>query len=179
MDKEDRGKAIPTEEDDGILRHYSREHRLSRASPEVTWLVKRYDGKRPGLFGSLLATPALRFTFFTVVLFLLAGGFLSFLYGRRDSGLLGGQLYKAKAFRFGETVYVTVLRSAKSNEAYTGNARMAAYIGKEEVGTMEFVVSPAEEEEYRMAAQSPGKGGQLSLEIEAAGAVVELSIVIR
>lgn len=179
MDKMDRGKKIPSEEDDGIVRHYSREHRLSRASPEVNWLVKQYDGKRPGLFGSLLATPALRFTFFTVVLFLLAGGLLSFLYGRRDSGLLGGQLYAAKAFRFGETVYVTVLRRAKSNEAYTGSARMAAYIGKDEVGTLDFVVSPTEEEEYRMAAQSPGKGGRLSLEIEAAGAVVELTIPIR
>jgi len=179
MPKRDSEEKNSSMDDDGIVRHYSREHRLSRASADVHWLAGQYNAKKPGLFGSLVATRSLRFVFFSVFLFLIAGGLLSFLSGRQDSGILDGQLYRVSAFRFGDSVYITVLRSAKSDTAFRGSARMTAYIDAENAGSMDFFVDSSEKEEFRMTIEAPGKGGRLSLKIEISGSDLELTTSIR
>ncbi len=179
MAEERKGRPFTEPEDDGLVRHYSRERRLSRASPEVRWLVKQYDAKRPGLLGSLVATRSLRFMFFSLILFAVAGGLLSFLTGRQDSGTLGGHLFKISAFRFGETVYITVRRTARAGTPFSGNARMTYRVDEGEDASLEIPVSPSGQEEYRMTTVSAGKGGHLSLVIEAGGAFLELTSPIR
>lgn len=168
-----------SEEEDGIIRHYSRERRLSRASPEVRWLVRQYGAKRPGILGSLVATPSLRFIFFSVLLFLAAGGLLSYLTGRQDSGVLGGQLFKVSAFRFGDSLYITLQRSAKSDATLTGSARMTALVNDEQVAAADFFIGAGEREEYRLTAKPPESGSRLKLRIEAGETKLELTTPIR
>ena len=166
-------------DDDGIVRHYNRERRLSRASPEVRWIAGRYGAKRPGILGSLLATGPLRFMFFSLLLFMAAGALLSFLAGRQDSGVLGNQLYKVSAFRFGQTLYITVTREARSDPAYIGPLRITGFLDDREVVSGDYAAGPGGQEEYRMTAPSTGTAGQLALRIEAGGLGLKLTTPVR
>ncbi len=165
--------------EDGIVRHYSRERRLANASPEVRWLSRQYGAKRPGILGSLLATGPLRFMFFALLLFMAAGALLSFLAGREDSGLLGGQLYKAAAFRFGDTVYITVIRSSRDGEAYQGPLSLAAYLDGRPAASGNFAAGPAAKEEYRLTASSPEPARRLAVRVEAGGLKLELTAPVK
>jgi len=165
--------------EDGVVRHYSRERRLANASPEVRWLAKQYGAKRPGILGSLLATGPLRFMFFAVVLFMAAGALLSFLAGREDSGALGGNLYKAAAFRFGETVYITVTRSSRGGEAYQGPLALTAYLDERPAAAGDFAAGPSEKEEYRLTAPSPEAARRLAVRVEAGGLRLELTAPVK
>jgi hypothetical protein len=165
--------------EDGIQRHYSRERRLAGASPEVRWLSKQYGAKRPGILGSLLATGPLRFMFFTLLLFMAAGALLSFLAGREDSGLLGGSLYKAAAFRFGDSVYITVTRTSRGESAYQGPLRLTAYLDGRPAASGNFAAGSVPKEEYRLTAPSPVAVRKLSVRIEAGGLSLDLTAPVR
>jgi hypothetical protein len=166
-------------EDDGIVHYYSREHRLSRASKNVQWLEEQRGAKRRGFFGSLVATPSLRFLLFTVLLFIVAVGIANFAMGRQDSVTLGGQIFRAKAFRFGDALYITVQRSAKTDGAFVGNAKMTVFDEKREVAAMDFIVDSSPAQEYRLTAPYPGTDGKLSLAVEAAGARGKLALPVK
>lgn len=165
--------------EDGVVRHYSRGRRLANASPEVRWLAKQYGAKRPGILGSLLATGPLRFMFFALVLFMTAGALLSFLAGREDSGVLGGNLYKAAAFRFGETVYITVTRTSRGEDAYQGPLELTAYLDGRPAVSGDFAAGPAEKEEYRLTASSPESARRLAVRVEAGGLKLELTAPVK
>lgn len=165
--------------EDGAFRHYSRERRLTKASPEVRWLSKQYGAKRPGILGSLLATGPLRFMFFTLLLFMAAGALLSFLAGREDSGILGGHLYKAAAFRFGDSVYITVTRTSRSEDPFTGPLKLTAYLDGAPAAAGDFQAGPGAKEEYRLTAPSPEPARKLSVRVEAGGLALELSAPVK
>ena len=165
--------------EDGLFRHYSREHRLANASPEVRWLAKQYGAKRPGILGSLLATGPLRFLFFTLLLFMAAGALLGFLTGREDSGVLGGNLYKASAFRFGDSAYITVTRTARNEAAYQGPLRLAAYLDGRPAASGDFSAGASSKEEYRLTAPSPEPARKLSVRVEAGGLALELTAPVK
>ncbi len=165
--------------EDGIQRHYSRERRLAGASPEVRWLSRQYGAKRPGILGSLLATGPLRFMFFTLLLFMAAGALLSFLSGREDSGVLGGSLYKVAAFRFGDSAYITVTRTARNEAAYQGPLRLAAYLDGRPAASGDFSAGASSKEEYRLTAPSPEPARKLSVRVEAGGLALELTAPVK
>lgn len=165
--------------EDGIQRHYSRERRLANASPEVRWLSRQYGAKRPGILGSLLATGPLRFLFFTLLLFMAAGALLSFLAGREDSGILGGNLYKAAAFRFGDSMYITVTRTSRGESAYQGPLRLAAYLEGRPAVSGDFTAGAVPKEEYLLTAPSPEPARKLSVRVEAGGLALELSAPVK
>lgn len=165
--------------EDGIPRHYDRERRLSGASPEVRWLARQYGAKRPGILGSLLATGPLRFMFFTVLLFMAAGALLSLLTGREEAGVLGGNLYKLQAFRFGEAVYITVTRTSRDAEAYRGPLRISAYLDGLPSGALDAEAGDADKEEYRLTALSPEPVRKLSVRVEAGGLSLNLSSPVK
>lgn len=182
MEDKGEGPRIPEDgsiSEDGIVRHYSRERRLENASPEVRWLSRQYGAKRPGILGSLLATGPLRFLFFTLLLFMAAGALISFLAGREDSGILGGSLYKVAAFRFGDSVYITVTRTARGESAYQGPLRLAAYLDGRPAVSGDFIAGAVPKEEYRLTAPSPEPARKLFVRVEAGGLALELSTPVK
>ncbi len=182
MQDERKGPRIPEDggiSEDGIVRHYNRERRLEKASPEVRWLSRQYGAKRPGILGSLLATGPLRFMFFALLLFMAAGALLSFLAGREDSGILGGSLYKLAAFRFGDSVYITVTRTARDEEAYRGPLRLSAYLDGTPSASGDFAAGSEAKEEYRLTAPSPETVRKLSVRVDAGGLSLELSAPVK
>jgi len=108
-----------------------------------------------------------------------AGALLSFLAGRDDSGLLGGSLYKAAAFRFGDSAYITVTRTARGESAYRGPLRLTAYLDGRSAVTGDFAAGDASKEEYRLTAPSPDTVRRLSVRIEAGGLTLDLTAPIR
>ncbi|MCK7485525.1 MAG: hypothetical protein MZU97_08170 [Bacillus subtilis] len=120
----------------------------------------------------------LRFMFFALLLFMAAGALLSFLAGGEDSGLLGGQLYKAAAFRFGDTVYITVIRSSRDGEAYARPPVAGGLPGRQARRLREFRGGSRREGGVPPDRLIPGAARRLAVRVEA-GLKLELTAPVK
>ena len=117
----------PIEPERDIVYYYSRERRLSRASPEVRALN---DGKvmRPSLSRTLLATKSHRLLFFTIVFFFAVTGLVSRFTGRfSDTGFKLGNNTVALTILQEEGVLILgiVKEIPKNGEFYLGSVDLA------------------------------------------------------
>lgn len=186
---------------DGLNFRYSREARLARASEETRWLESRRGAKRPSFFSSLVATPATRILFGTVLVLLLLSFLVPKLQERigREAGELGGRLWEADALYFEGRVLV-VLRSRpqaeKSDSARPALARGGASGAVAEGSLASFDLSilvpgggslsslllpPREEaQEQRFALEAPGQAPErLSIRLESGEELLELRIPVK
>ena len=106
--------------------HYSREHRLSRASSAVQDL---YDGKpiRPSLSRTLFATKGNVFIFASIILICAMFGIASRFSGRSAPGVrLGGNSVALTIVREEGVLILSMVKNApKSGEFYTGEIDIA------------------------------------------------------
>jgi hypothetical protein len=114
-EKEERKEPEPrTEADEGLVFHYNREHRLSRASENVHWLNGQYGAKRPGFFSSLVATKASRLLLTAIVLCVLFYVLYPIVHSPvRKSGSLDGAKFSASALYYDHQVLVALKREGK------------------------------------------------------------------
>jgi hypothetical protein len=107
VDSDEKDEAEETEEKPPVF-YYNREGRIARA-PKI--VRDYYAGKnRPvtGLFKVLVATPAKRALFFSIVALCVIVVFLNYSLGSDSSGRVGGIPVSLSAFAFEDTVYISV-----------------------------------------------------------------------
>ena len=88
--------------------YYNRESRISNAPQSVR---DYYEGKnRPasGLFKVLVATPAKRVMFFSIIALCVIIIFLNYTLGEESTGTIGGVPVSLSAFAFEDTIYVSL-----------------------------------------------------------------------
>ena len=96
--------------------HYSREHRLSRASPEVRRMHEEGYNLNKGFIKGLTGNAGLRSTFMVIIILCAAIFFISFFGPSSDEGAFYGADASLKAFSFGETVFVSLSIGKNENE---------------------------------------------------------------
>ena len=114
MEKDD--KDLPSDP----VYYYSREHRLSRASPRVRALNEETT-ERPGIFKSLFATRGNTLVFVSILIIGLMFGINARFSGKDKGKLLGGNTVAAVIIQEeGVPVLGIIKTTPKSGEAYTG-----------------------------------------------------------
>jgi hypothetical protein len=91
-----------------LIFYYNRERRVARA-PKI--VQDYYNGKnRPvtGLFKVLVATPAKRVMFFSIIALCVIVIFLNYSLGEDSAGTIGGVPASLSAFAFEDTVYISL-----------------------------------------------------------------------
>lgn len=182
---------------EGLNFRYSRDARLARASEETRWLEARRGAKKPGLVGSLVATPATRILFGTILVLLLFSLLAPRLEERigREAGELGGRSWEADALYFEGRVLV-VLRSsplaadtdrsrAPSSPGAAAEAAESSFglrIAIPGGGSLSSLLLPprGEPQEQRFAIEAPGQTPErLAIRVEAGEQVLELRIPVK
>ena len=91
-----------------VVFYYNRERRIANAPQSVR---DYYDGKnRPatGLFKVLVATPAKRVMFFSIIALCVIIIFLNYSLGEESTGTIGGVPVSLSAFAFEDAVYISL-----------------------------------------------------------------------
>lgn len=128
------GEAVPDREewDDGrIVFHYSREHRLNRASDAVRELNETSPPPKRGLFRTLTSTRPLTLAFLSIVTACAAMILYSLTAGEDSISRLRDLEIKISALKSSGRSYLTVVKKIKGGDPYTGAA--------------DFLVAPADE----------------------------------
>ena len=127
-DKEDSKSEEKTRENierDAVF-HYSREHRLEKASPDV---IAMNDGKmiRPSLSKTLFATRANRLVFVVIVVFFVFALGIRFASRAEDKGMkFGGNILGLTIEKEEEVLILGIVKQApKSGEIYIGEVDIA------------------------------------------------------
>jgi hypothetical protein len=150
-----------------IVFHYSRDHRLERASPAVRELNNPNGQKRPGLFKTLTATRSHAFLLVSIITLSIFMIMVSILSDRKDTSALGGNILKVEAMRFEGATFIVIHKTIKTSlfktdmPVYTGMVDMAirpqVSAGEKKAGvespiaTQRIFFSLNEEEEYRFS----------------------------
>ncbi len=134
-----------------IVFRYSRERRLQSASERAQRLASGELGGRRGLLKSLTATRALTVLFFTVAFLVLANLIVGLVALPGNHVDAAGHSFSVSAFRYDGTLYVTLSRERRAQDAYVGLGSCAATVGKKEAGTYQFRVSDAPSEAFRFS----------------------------
>jgi hypothetical protein len=135
--------------------YYSRSRRLERASPALRAFNEEQPQTRPSLVKSLTASKPQAILFFTIVVFMILGFIISFLYGGDDQLKLGGNTVEVSAMIFEGNTYLALKKTFKNDgEAYTGAVDLGVSPvfsggGKKSAGDE----GPAEPEDYPVWAQ--------------------------
>jgi len=153
MSEREKGKEPrPQPESEGdIVFHYSRQHRLSRASNNVHWLNAQYGAKRPGFFSSLVATRTSRLLLTAILLCVLFYVLYPIVHSPvRKSGSLDGAKFSASALYYDSQVLVALKREGKAS---SGTLRLKASLHKDMSGAAEraFTLGTESEGDYRSA----------------------------
>ena len=96
--------------------HYSREHRLSRASPEVRRMHEEGYNLNKGFIKGLTGNAGLRSTFMMIIILCAAIGLISVFGPSSDEAKFYGADASLQAFSFGETVFVSLTIDKNENE---------------------------------------------------------------
>jgi len=158
---------------------YNRARRLERAPESVRWLATRWDGKREGVFKTMLATKSSRFLFLTIILLVLVFMLLPLVERHPSEGRLGDDSYGVTAFWFEGRVFVSVLRSGplvteESRQTITLRASVGAADSASTASGV-FIVGLDRKEDFRLAiAAEGGKPEQVVLRIEAEASGIDL-----
>lgn len=109
--------------DDGrVVFHYSREHRLNRASDAVRELNEAGPPPKRSLFRTLTSTRPLALAFLSIVTACAAMILYSLTAGDNSVSRLRGLEIKISAIKSSGASYLTVVKKIKGGDPYTGAA---------------------------------------------------------
>lgn len=153
--------------DEELVFHYSRESRLASASDSVRGLNEGGPRKKPNLFRTLTANRSLAFLFLAIIMLSLTAIVTSILVPSPEEAEYGGNRLSLSAFRFEETVYVAVRKTAKTNAAYVGPARLhvRASGGDGFDLSADVLFSGAKTQEFKYRIEAQGDQVEVVLEI--------------
>jgi hypothetical protein len=141
----------PLREEDLVF-YYSREHRLKRASETVRLLNAPKNQGKKGFFSAILANKAQGFLLISIVV-MSAMIMMVSIFTKGDSAVFCGNRVEFSAFRFQETGYLALKKTAGKNP-YTGAVNLAVSPSggdsAETVITRTIFFSLEPEEEYRL-----------------------------
>jgi hypothetical protein len=147
--------------------HYSRDHRLARASEAVRALNDETPPPRPNLFRTLTATKPLALLFITIIIMVVFVSLVTTLTASAGRGItLGGNTLTVSALRFQGTTYLAIKKTCKEDDrAYTGAVDVAVSIVQSGTETSEsppiavrrifFSLSPEEEFRFSVPFEAP------------------------
>ncbi len=110
---------------DQLVFHYSREHRLQHASETVKNLNTPGTFKKPGLIRSLLATKAHAFLLLAIIILATTTMVLSFLNKKPSEMIFADNRIQATAFIFQEHTYIIIQKTKNTINSYTGEVKFA------------------------------------------------------
>jgi hypothetical protein len=109
-----------------VIYHYSRDHRLARASEAVRALNDEAPPPRPNLFRTLTATKPLALLFITIIIMVVFISLATLLTASDGGIVLGGNTLTVSALRFQGTTYLKMKKTCKEDDrAYTGAVDVA------------------------------------------------------
>jgi hypothetical protein len=111
--------------DTPLVFHYSREHRMRRASEAVRKLNADIAWKRPNLFQSLTATKPLALLFLGIIMLGLTATFTVYLLPKDHTAVLEGNSLSVSAFKFQGSTYLSIKKNAGSGARYAGPVGVA------------------------------------------------------
>ena len=141
------------------VNYYSRERRLSRASP-VVQALNTEKARQPGLFNSLFGNKANLMLFVTILIICVGFGLGSRYAGKNQGLKIGGNTVALVIHPEQGSLVLGIIKNApKSGEAYIGEVDIAAYPALPEsqkgkappVITYRIVFNPVDSETYRLS----------------------------
>jgi hypothetical protein len=112
-----------------LIYHYSRDHRLARASEAVRALNDETPPPRPNLFRTLTATKPLALLFITIIIMVVFISLVTILTASDRGIALGGNTLTVSALRFQGTTYLKIKKTCKEDDrAYTGAVDVAVSV---------------------------------------------------
>jgi len=167
------------EDNDGrITFYYSREKRLKKASPAVQKLNSPDPPRRPSLFGTLTATRPLTYLFISVITLCVAVIAVSLFIGSENTRVLEDNTITVSILGSGGNSYITVTKTAKTADAYTGTVNIAVSLPEEgspiEVQQLYFTLE--NEEVFRFSVPFTGKKLLVVIEAGAERAMYRISL---
>jgi hypothetical protein len=112
-----------------VIYHYSRDHRLARASQTVRALNDETPPPRPNLFRTLTATKPLALLFITIMMMVVFISLATILTASDRGIALGGNTLTVSALRFQGMTYIAIKKTCKEDDrAYTGAVDVAVSI---------------------------------------------------
>lgn len=134
----DDNQADISDYDDGrVVFHYSREHRLSKASAAVRAMNEAKPPQKRGLFRTLTATKPLTFGFVSILTICLAMILYSLFGTGRSAVRAGNTEIKVEAIAAEEKTYIAVHKKVKGGDPYTGAADFIVSTSSEKAGADE------------------------------------------
>ncbi|MDR1929375.1 MAG: hypothetical protein LBQ44_01980 [Treponema sp.] len=119
------------EPDRPLVFYYSRERRLARASRKIREMNDGNIPRSPGLFRTLTSTKPLTLLFISIVTLCVLSVFVSFLMGE-DQKTLGGNALRVSALSQGGKSYITLTKTVKEDDPYTGAVNVGFSLPAEE-----------------------------------------------
>jgi hypothetical protein len=165
------------EDDDGrIIFYYSREERLKRASQAVRDLNEASPPWKPNLFRTLTSSKPLAFLFVSIITLCLTVIILSRVLTDERTAVLENNTILISVIASGEKSYITVKKTIKNDDAYTGPVNLAVSLPGETVLQAERIYFTLEEEEiFRFSAPFTGKKILILMEVKEAKALFTIS----
>jgi len=108
--------------------YYNREHRLAKASKDVQDLYKEKKPNRFGFFTVLVADTPRKFLFFSIILICVMIWLLALLDYFDSSYTLDGNKLKISTSAYEGSTIVTVRKTVKNKNAYTGAVDVAVSV---------------------------------------------------
>ena len=100
--------------EDKVVFHYSREHRLSRASESVKRAYEEGYAPKRGFLHGLTANAGLRSIFMTIIILSATIVFLSIFVEPENTTTINGTNIRLKAFLYDKMIYVSLVCSTKA-----------------------------------------------------------------
>jgi hypothetical protein len=173
---EDAARLYTGELDRDLVFHYSRERRLSRASPRVRSLYDGSPPKRPGLIRSLTSNKSHSLQFLSIVTLMVMLSIFSFVTRDRDALRLGKNTLTLEASEEGGLLYLVIhKRGAKG--AYTGELDLTMIGEGETFSTRRVFLTEQKTEEFRFSL--PSNGSKLTVLFSWEDRVIRRDIAIR
>ncbi|MDR1430355.1 MAG: hypothetical protein LBI85_08710 [Spirochaetaceae bacterium] len=156
-----------------LVFHYSREHRLERASETVRGLNSVRGGKKKGFFSALMTNKSQGFLLISIVV-MSAMIMMVSIFVKGDTADIDGNRVEFSAFRFQGSSYLALKKSA-GKKPYTGavNLAVSPVLDSETplVITRTVFFSLEAEEEFRM--MLPFESAEILILAETAGSGIK------
>jgi len=167
------------EDDDGrITFYYSREQRLKNASPAVQKLNDPDPPRKTSLFRTLTATRPLTYLFISVITISVAIIAVSLFIGSENTRVIGNNALTVSILSSGGKSYITVIKNAKSADAYTGEVSIIVSLPDEDlpIGGERVFFTLEAEEVFRFIVPFTGKKMHVVIEAGAERAMFTISV---
>jgi len=163
--------------DDGRMTfYYSREKRLEKAPQAVKDLNKPSPPWKPNLFKTLTASKPLAFLFISIITLCAMVIIFSQIINTGRSYVLGNNTVLISVISAGEKSYITVKKTRKNDNAYTGPVDLAVSLPGESPIQAERIYFTLEEEEiFRLSAPFTGSKILVLMEVKEERALFTLS----